>query len=370
MKSIKTVLLGFLFCSSISYSQEKIFPQPQIEFAPENYICYRTDRPVKIDGLLNEKSWQNSDWTSYFVDIEGNLKPLPRFKSRVKMLWDEKYFYVAAEFEEPSLWATLHQRDTIIYNDNDFEIFIDPEGGTHKYYELEINALKTAWDLLLIKPYRDSEGKQVAVNSWNISGLKVGIHLNGTLNNPKDIDKGWTCEIAIPWSSLRESFSNKSAPNAGEQWRVNFSRVEWKLKNVNGKYQKMIDPATNKPIPEDNWVWSPTGLINIHYPEMWGYVQFSSKTSGEEKENFKMNPAEFAKWALRKIYYNEKTFFLNHQKYSSDISQLDLQNLKIDGYNWPPEIEITKNLFEARLISNDGKEIITIKNDGEVTVKK
>jgi hypothetical protein len=29
-------------------------------------------------------------------------------------------------------------------------------------------------------------------------------------------------------------------------------------------------PNTN----EDNWVWSPQGLINMHVPEMWGRVRF------------------------------------------------------------------------------------------------
>jgi hypothetical protein len=233
----KLFIIIFIVTASVSFSQKKIFPQPQIGFSPKNYICYTTDKPLKIDGNLNDPGWRNSEWTDYFSDIEGSLKPAPRYKTRAKMLWDDKYFYVAAELEEPNIWATLRQRDTIIFNDNDFEIFIDPDGDTHNYYELEINALKTAWDLLLVKPYRDSDGKQVAFNSWSIRGLKIGVHLNGTLNNPSDIDKGWTCEIAIPWAALKESFSNDSAPKSGDQWRVNFSRVEWKLKSANGKYQ-------------------------------------------------------------------------------------------------------------------------------------
>ena len=56
---------------------------------------------------------------------------------------------------------------------------------THNYYELEINALNTVWDLLLSKPYRDG-GK--AVTSWNIDGLETTVHLYGTLNDPTDVD--------------------------------------------------------------------------------------------------------------------------------------------------------------------------------------
>ena len=44
----------------------------------------------------NDPAWQDAPWTDYFVDIEGDKKPKPRFKTRVKMLWDQEYFYVAA----------------------------------------------------------------------------------------------------------------------------------------------------------------------------------------------------------------------------------------------------------------------------------
>jgi hypothetical protein len=67
------------------------------------------------------------------------------------MLWDYKYFYIAAQLQEPHIWATIKERDAIIYQDNDFEIFIDPDGDSHNYYEVEINAFGAFWDLLLLK---------------------------------------------------------------------------------------------------------------------------------------------------------------------------------------------------------------------------
>ena len=65
-------------------------------------------------------------------------------------------------------------RDAVIYHDNDFEVFIDPDGDNHLYYELEINALGTEWDLLLVKPYRDGGP---AVNAWDIQGLRTAVHV-------------------------------------------------------------------------------------------------------------------------------------------------------------------------------------------------
>ncbi len=56
--------------------------------------------------------------------------------------------------EEPRPWAELTLHDSVIYKENDFEVFIDPDGDNHNYYEIEINALGTVWDLFLAKPYR------------------------------------------------------------------------------------------------------------------------------------------------------------------------------------------------------------------------
>jgi len=117
------------------------FPQPQIPFDPQKYVCYRTNETINIDGKVKEQSWVKAEWSELFVDIESDPKPAPRFETRVKMLWDEDYFYFAAVMEEPHIWATLTERDAVIFYDNDFEIFIDPQGDTHEYYEFEVNAL-------------------------------------------------------------------------------------------------------------------------------------------------------------------------------------------------------------------------------------
>ena len=118
-------------------------------FAPKTYVAYRAPAKLNMDGKLDEAAWASAAWTDAFVDIEGDARPRPRFRTRAKMLWDDEYFYVAAEMEEPDVWGTLTERDAVIFRDNDFEIFIDPDGDTHAYAELEVNALGTPWDLLL-----------------------------------------------------------------------------------------------------------------------------------------------------------------------------------------------------------------------------
>ncbi|MBY0503652.1 MAG: carbohydrate-binding family 9-like protein [Bryobacteraceae bacterium] len=231
---------------------------------PQTYVSPRVSAPVKIDGVIDSQ-WDQAPWTQDFVDIEGDRKPKPRFRTRAKMMWDAQYFYVAAELVEPHVWGTLTQHDAVIFHDNDFELFVDPNGDSHEYFEFEINALNTGWDLFLPKPYKDGGS---ADNGWEIPGLRTAVAVRGTLNDARDADAGWSVEIAIPWAAFGSRARMPLPPREGQQWRVNFSRVEWVHEVVAGKYQRV------KGKKEDNWVWSPQGKVNMHLPEHWGYVQF------------------------------------------------------------------------------------------------
>jgi hypothetical protein len=85
--------------------------------------------------------------------------------------------------------------------------------------------------------------------------------VQGTLNDSSDQDKGWTLEIAYPWSSFQLRQPEVQQPHAGTEWRLNFSRVEW---------------TAGQP-KENNWVWSPQGVINMHVPDRWGSLKFVDK---------------------------------------------------------------------------------------------
>ncbi|MDZ7717441.1 MAG: carbohydrate-binding family 9-like protein [Balneolaceae bacterium] len=268
------------------------------------------------------------------LDIQGDQLPAPRFETRAKMLWDDEYLYIAAQLEEPHLWATIEKRDAIIFQENNFEIFIDPDGDTHNYYELEINALETFWDLMLTKPYRNG-GRPI--NAWDIKGLKIGVNLLGTLNDPSDTDEGWALEVAIPLDLLNQTI-RRNQPQDGSLWRLNFSRVEWHTDIENGAYVKRTDPKTGKPFPEDNWVWSPQGVINMHLPERWGIIQFSDQPPRGEATFSQSSDLKY-EWILRELYYRQRDFRREHGEYSEDLYQLQASDL-FEELNVQPEIQI------------------------------
>lgn len=248
---------------------------------PQSYHCTKVDRPLALDGFMTDPLWEGAAWTDDFVDITGEAALKPRFRTRVKMLWSDDYFYVAAEMQEPHVWGTITEKNEIMFNDNDFEVFIDPDGDSRNYYEFEVNALNTIWELSLPVPY--SHGGQ-PILGCNLAGLISKVGVRGTLNDPSDEDQGWSVEIAFPWKELAQYNPGRSTPPALEDiWRVNFSRVQWQHVVEDGNYVRVPPHGTNlssglnpedQQHPEDNWVWSPQGVVNMHIPERWGKVVF------------------------------------------------------------------------------------------------
>jgi hypothetical protein len=231
------------------------------------------------------------------------------------MMWDDANFYFYTELEEPHIWGDITKRDAVVFYNNDFEIFIDPDGDTHNYYEFEMNVLNTIWDLFITKPYRDSG---LVLNNWDYKNIKTAVHIDGTLNDPKDIDKKWTVEIAIPWKSINETYDDKIISPKGLTWRVNFSRVNWDFELINGKYHRKKDKKTGKYLPEYNWVWSPQGVINMHEPEHWGYVYFSEKRVGE-KDVFIYGKDEKIKYKLYEIYRAQRSHFKKNNSWNRSL---------------------------------------------------
>lgn len=349
------LVIGFITAANTFGDSADDWAQMKL-ISPESYVCGFTDTPIQVDGKITDAAWDAAPWTNSFRDIEGDVKSRPFHLTRAKMLWDEEFFYIAAMLEEPHVWGTLKKHDSVIFHDNDFEVFIDPDGDNHQYYELELNALNTTWDLFLPKPYKDG-GK--ADNSWEIPGLKTAVHVQGSLNDPSDEDIGWSVEIAIPWKVLGEYAHRAAPPSDGDHWRVNFSRVQWKHQVVDKKYQKV--PNTR----ENNWVWSPQGIIDMHRPERWGYVQFSKEQAGQTGNV--PDHVLSSRDALMEIYHHQKSFYRKHKRWAASLSELQLQDqqetrasaihlrLTPDGYQASLEVPQADGPSQVWYVRQDSK---------------
>ena len=331
--------------------------EPIIPLNPPVYHCKRALLPFgKATGCIDRDFWKNAEIITEFRDIEGDTRPRPWKKTVVRMLWDEEALYVGAVLEEDEIWATVKNRDELIFTDNDFEVFLAPQASSHRYYELEMNALNTVWDLLMEKPQRDRVRRIIG---WDIKGLDSAVRIDGELNNPNADNRSWSLEIKIPWFSLRECgldqcYPEHWAPDVGEIWRLNFSRVTWNVDKKNGAYVKRTD-ASGKPLPENNWVWAPTGVIDIHMPEMWGYLLFT-----QAGEDYPLPKEDAAKWLLRRVYYREHLYSCTHNCFTEDLQALfgdEAQDMNVNVYTTP-------SLFEA--ITEFGGTHWHIRQDGYI----
>ncbi|MGM9758727.1 MAG: carbohydrate-binding family 9-like protein [Parabacteroides sp.] len=354
-------LAALLACAEQTPQPKEITYNEPAPLNPPTYVCYKAPNAIRVDGKLDPAEWDAIPWTDEFVDIEGDKRPKPDFPTRVKMAYDEQGMYFAALLEEPHVWATLTEHDCVIFHDNDFEIFIDPTGDTHNYLEYEVNALGTYWDLYISRPYRDNP---VVMNNFEYMGIQQAVYVDGTLNNPKDTDKAWSVEVFFPWKSIFEVDRGKELPAVGDQFRVNFSRVEWASEARDGKYVKVPLKGEDK-IRENNWVWAPTGVINIHMPEYWGYVQFSDQVAGQGETPFVKNPAEDTKWILRNLYYRQTEYAEKFGGYATSL--VDLKPAEICPAETAAQLKIysTPSMYEITLPAADGT-LWHIRQDGLV----
>ncbi len=331
------------------------------DIIPNSYIAYQTSEAIKIDGSDADASWNKAEWSKPFIDIEGVKKPT--YNTQVKMLWDDTYFYILAKMDEPHVWADIKDRDAIVFYNNDFEVFVDPDGDTHNYYEIEVNAINTIWDLFISKPYRETN---VALNDWTATGLKSAIKIDGTINNPNDTDKSWVLEMAIPWTVFKISYFDKNVPK-DNFWRVNFSRVNWDYQLTNGKYERKKD-AKGVYLPEYNWVWSPQGVINMHEPEKWGYVYFSSKEVGS-KDSFEIPHDEKIKWELYKLYRAQKEHFETKNTWAKSMEAISKKPITIESKTIKPMLENHRFGWTISAKSPFSNKLLVIREDGKFVMK-
>jgi hypothetical protein len=255
--------------------------------------CYRAAGPIEVDGDLDKPAWRGVPRSARFVDMVSGEPAL--YDTRVACQWDDEHLYVGYWAEEPQVRAALTERDSFVWNDNDLELFV---GGDDCYYELEINALGTVYECFwvwqdavrrggrfdrapfdLFSPsvdvlggFQDASrwgkhprGRRFAFLDFDLAGLRTAVRVDGRINEPATVDRGWTAEIALPWRSLAVLFSGRALPpGEGDTLRCDFSRFQ--ALRVHGK-----------PLPQSPGAsLNPHGVYDSHIPESFSVVHFTT----------------------------------------------------------------------------------------------
>ena len=114
---------------------------------------------------------------------------------------------------------------------------------------------------------------------------------------------------------------------------------------LDGMYRKRVDPTSGKALPEDNWVWSPQGAIDMHMPERWGVVQFSDAIAGTREVAVVPDGNDLVKWALRRLYYRQRSYRATHGHYAIDLEALRAGDIRVGR----PELQSVAARVTAQL---------------------
>ncbi len=294
-------LVGFVLLAAVASADEKedLRNPPNVPWPPvpddqiERYTAFRSIDRITIDGKLDEETWKQAPRSPRFEDLIRGHRTA--HDTRAAVTWDDENLYVAYWVEDPFVSAHLTKRDSAVYTDNDVEFFLAFDNA---YYEFEINPFGTLYEGLFVwqseyekhgfskVPEIDRSrsdvkcrnfngvgysthprGPRHAFLKWDYPEARTAVAIDGTLNNNEDRDRGWTVELAFPWSGMKVvalGDERSIPPKEGDVWRMDFSR-----------FNKFVEAPPVR--DSQGWAWSHHGCWDSHIPEVFPFITFSTQ---------------------------------------------------------------------------------------------
>lgn len=268
----------------------------------------KVDKPLKIDGLLNDAVWQTIEPITEFIQWEpDNGKPVSE-STEVRVCYDSHYLYfgIRCYFKDPrQLRARVYERDSItIDNDDSFTIGIDSLNDDRTAFAFDTNALGTQLEVQL-----NEEG---SMNSdWDAVWYSKG----------NIDDRGYTLEVAIPFFILRFK------PAEEVEMGIILERI------VQSRAEKSYWPALSRDHNFSNisqW-GSLVGLKGIERGvdvEVRPYgIAGYSETSKESESTF--DAGADVKWGITSNLTADLTFNTDFAQVESDDLQVNLTRFRL-----------------------------------------
>ncbi|HEY4184944.1 MAG TPA: carbohydrate-binding family 9-like protein [Polyangia bacterium] len=232
--------------------------------ARKRYVARRIDAPIKLDGKLDEQAWKDAPSTGAFLNATAGAGT--DLATEAKLLWDDKYLYVAFVNGDSDVWSSLTKRDDNLGTQEAVELLIDADGNGKGYIDLQVAPNGAIFDTYLpsYRKYEDALDPKKKPYSWN-SKLRARVNVDGTLNKHDDQDRSWTVELALPLTDVKGLDSAaalpKLPPSPGDVWRVNMFRMDL----PQGKAQQSVG-------------WSPSS--DVHALDKFGELAFGDAQGG------------------------------------------------------------------------------------------
>lgn len=214
------------------------FPEEALTDSGAEYSIIKVTLPPKIDGKLDDAIWKYAEPAEIgLTDQGGKVTKM----SVAYGVYDDSYLYFAfhrMDKDVGKLEADAKGRDSSVWDDDEFELFIDTNHDHKTYWQLCVNTVNEIFDCENIGANCDS-----ATNADWETAVTVGAK------------EDWFLEVKIGYQDL----DVKEKPKPGDVWGVNFC----------GHVKSGID----------EWVtWSDIGA-SFHTPAGFGNMTFSSKAA-------------------------------------------------------------------------------------------
>ncbi len=199
------------------------------------FQCRRAMGKIVIDGKLDEPAWDRAQLVEDFRVPELGAKPLAPTMAR--LLWDDRFLYVAVTMEDRDIYAAVKKHDGMTWHDDVAEVFLKPSEHSNVYHEFHCTPLGTTLDLMIA---RRGAGHFDRWWPWE-SGFQAKASVQGTVNEWRDRDKGWIVEMAIPLAAFKDA-----APKVqlGDRWRFAVCRYNYSVHMPGGLERTSSAPLT------------------------------------------------------------------------------------------------------------------------------
>lgn len=184
---------------------------------PVRVVARRVPEGLVLDGRLDDAFWSTLEPVALVMLPSGDPAS-SEWRTEVRLGWNGAGLVVGADLRDADLWATLHDHDAKLWDEDVFEVFVFSPRGPDRYLEFQVSPRGTTFDARF-PTYRRGE------TGWSSTWNPV-VSIDGTLDTRRDQDRGWTLETIIPWDEICTETQASCPPHLGMSLRLNMFRFE------------------------------------------------------------------------------------------------------------------------------------------------
>jgi len=269
MKVPRDLVLSQTICSELGALLLVLLSQAmaRADFTPTRFDVLRANLAPAIDGDLSDGAWSHAVVIDQFFEYRSGGDPAAA-EGTARFLWDDNRLYVGLEMQDVDIRSACALNgncgnDASLFNGDVIELFIKELPGRTKYFEFEWSPLGEFFDARFDNAMDPRWSTPPGV-SWD-STATWAVQFQGTVDNPSDVDRGWTVEAAIPRIDL-----GLTSFGTGSEWYFTVARYDYF--NV----PAVMTPALMMSTPGDSAAPNGGVTFGFHSYEIYDVLHFSA----------------------------------------------------------------------------------------------